>query len=179
MQPLHLFDTQDGRLVFSPFVNDYKVEIDQAALRRTFVIDLDGFAVLVLNALQDRGKIDAERVVGCDQFREDAREHHDANDDEADRTERLLHLARDRMGEKPLYYGWCGGTLLFGSELKALRAHPAVVSALEHVARSLTLVHTLSRMGAPGAQQQPHQVGAVLQPQLLHQVRAVGVYRAG
>lgn len=38
-QPLHLFDTQDGRLVFSPFVNDYKVEIDQQALRRTFVID--------------------------------------------------------------------------------------------------------------------------------------------
>jgi asparagine synthase (glutamine-hydrolysing) len=42
-----------------------------------------------------------------------------------DRKERALTLARDRMGEKPLYYGWQGGTLLFGSELKALRAHPA------------------------------------------------------
>ena len=42
-----------------------------------------------------------------------------------DRTERLLHLARDRVGEKPLYYGWSGDTLLFGSELKALRAHPS------------------------------------------------------
>lgn len=41
-----------------------------------------------------------------------------------DRDERLLHLARDRLGEKPLYYGWMGQTLLFGSELKALRAHP-------------------------------------------------------
>ena len=41
-----------------------------------------------------------------------------------DRTERTLHLARDRMGEKPLYYGWCGKSFLFGSELKALRAHP-------------------------------------------------------
>lgn len=37
---------------------------------------------------------------------------------------RTLHLARDRIGEKPLYYGWQGDTFLFGSELKALRAHP-------------------------------------------------------
>lgn len=46
-----------------------------------------------------------------------------------DREARVLHLARDRMGEKPLYYGWQGQgaarTLLFGSELKALGAHPA------------------------------------------------------
>jgi asparagine synthase (glutamine-hydrolysing) len=42
-----------------------------------------------------------------------------------DRAERTLTLARDRMGEKPLYYGWQSGILLFGSELKALRAHPA------------------------------------------------------
>lgn len=37
---------------------------------------------------------------------------------------RRLHLARDRFGEKPLYYGWAGGMFLFGSELKALRAAP-------------------------------------------------------
>jgi asparagine synthase (glutamine-hydrolysing) len=41
-----------------------------------------------------------------------------------DRQERQLHLARDRAGEKPLYYGWTDGVLVFGSELKALRAHP-------------------------------------------------------
>lgn len=41
-----------------------------------------------------------------------------------DRSEKTLHLARDRMGEKPLYYGWCGKSFLFGSELKSLRAHP-------------------------------------------------------
>lgn len=41
-----------------------------------------------------------------------------------DRKERRLQLVRDRFGEKPLYYGWAGGDFLFGSELKALRAHP-------------------------------------------------------
>ena len=41
-----------------------------------------------------------------------------------DRSEHRLSLARDRMGEKPLYYGWMGSSFLFGSELKALRAHP-------------------------------------------------------
>ena len=41
-----------------------------------------------------------------------------------DRKERRLSLVRDRFGEKPLYYGWVGRDLLFGSELKALRAHP-------------------------------------------------------
>ena len=42
-----------------------------------------------------------------------------------DRRERVLSFARDRFGEKPLYYGVFGDTLLFGSELAALKAHPA------------------------------------------------------
>lgn len=42
-----------------------------------------------------------------------------------DRQDRVLRLARDRMGEKPLYYGAFGPTVLFGSELKSLRAHRA------------------------------------------------------
>ena len=41
-----------------------------------------------------------------------------------DTRTRSLHLVRDRIGEKPLYYGWAGRTFLFGSELKALRMHP-------------------------------------------------------
>jgi asparagine synthase (glutamine-hydrolysing) len=38
-----------------------------------------------------------------------------------DQRERELHLVRDRIGEKPLYYGWQGDSFVFGSELKALR----------------------------------------------------------
>ena len=42
-----------------------------------------------------------------------------------DRQERALHLVRDRLGIKPLYYGWSDDVLLFGSELKSIAAHPA------------------------------------------------------
>src|SRR6185437_8720362 len=38
-----------------------------------------------------------------------------------DKRQRTLVLARDRLGIKPLYYGWAGGHFVFGSELKALR----------------------------------------------------------
>lgn len=43
-----------------------------------------------------------------------------------DRRERDLALVRDRLGIKPMYYGRAGSFVLFGSELKALRAHPAL-----------------------------------------------------
>jgi asparagine synthase (glutamine-hydrolysing) len=51
-----------------------------------------------------------------------------------DRAERVLVLARDRLGEKPLYYGWQRGTFLFGSELKALRQHPAFEGRIDTAA---------------------------------------------
>lgn len=49
-----------------------------------------------------------------------------------DVRQRVLTLARDRMGEKPCYYGWQSGTFVFGSELKALRAHPRFEAELDH-----------------------------------------------
>lgn len=48
-----------------------------------------------------------------------------------DRLERTLYLARDRIGEKPLYWAQCGGVLTFGSELKALKRHPAFDRAID------------------------------------------------
>lgn len=47
-----------------------------------------------------------------------------------DRQTASLTLVRDRFGEKPLYWGQFGSTLLFGSELKAMKQHPAFVSAV-------------------------------------------------
>ncbi|MER3403285.1 MAG: asparagine synthase (glutamine-hydrolyzing) [Armatimonadota bacterium] len=58
-----------------------------------------------------------------------------------DRDTRTLTLARDRLGEKPLYYGWQRGVLLFGSELKALRAHPAFGGEIDRDALALFFRH--------------------------------------
>lgn len=48
-----------------------------------------------------------------------------------DRRDGRLSLARDRMGEKPLYWGWAGRSLVFGSELKALSAHPEFAGGID------------------------------------------------
>ena len=58
-----------------------------------------------------------------------------------DQSDRTLALARDRFGEKPLYYGreWPGGPFLFGSELKALRQHPDFRGEIDRDALTLLL----------------------------------------
>jgi len=58
-----------------------------------------------------------------------------------DRDERVLHLIRDRMGEKPLYYGWTGKTFLFASELKAFRRYPAFHATIDRDAVALLMRH--------------------------------------
>jgi asparagine synthase (glutamine-hydrolysing) len=54
-----------------------------------------------------------------------------------DSKQQLLYLIRDRMGEKPLYYGWCNNYLLFGSELKSLKAHVAWQAEIDPQALNL------------------------------------------
>jgi asparagine synthase (glutamine-hydrolysing) len=56
-----------------------------------------------------------------------------------DRAERALSLARDRMGEKPLYYGWQNGVFLFGSDLSALRVHPSCDGEIDRDATALLM----------------------------------------
>ncbi|MBL4608251.1 MAG: asparagine synthase (glutamine-hydrolyzing) [Pseudomonadales bacterium] len=58
-----------------------------------------------------------------------------------DKQTRTLTLARDRMGEKPLYYGWQGDTFLFGSELKAFKTHPDFRAEVNRDALVLLLRH--------------------------------------
>ncbi len=58
-----------------------------------------------------------------------------------DNSERTLFLARDRMGEKPLYYGHGGDTFLFGSELKSLTAHPDWQGKVNRDALALYMRH--------------------------------------
>ena len=64
-----------------------------------------------------------------------------------DRKERVLSLARDRLGEKPLYYGWQGKAFLFGSELKALRRWPDFSGVIDR--NSLALFLRLHSVPAP------------------------------
>lgn len=59
-----------------------------------------------------------------------------------DKREKRLVLARDRLGIKPLYWSFSDGLLLFGSELKALRAHPGFVARIDRSAVASYLRHT-------------------------------------
>lgn len=62
-----------------------------------------------------------------------------------DRAQRVLTLGRDRIGEKPLYYGWQSAGLntsfIFGSELKALKQHPAFSGKINRGALCLFMRH--------------------------------------
>lgn len=62
-----------------------------------------------------------------------------------DKLDRCITLGRDRLGEKPLYYGWQGAgesaCFLFGSELKALKAHPSFGAEIDRDALALFMRH--------------------------------------
>ncbi len=64
-----------------------------------------------------------------------------------DKEQKTLSLARDRLGEKPLYYGFQKGMFLFGSELKALRQHPSWQGEINRDA--LTLMLRFNHVPAP------------------------------
>ncbi|MGB7888695.1 MAG: asparagine synthetase B, partial [Xanthobacteraceae bacterium] len=58
-----------------------------------------------------------------------------------DRRDRTLTLMRDRLGIKPLYWAKFGNTFLFGSELKALRAHPGWTPRIDQSAVAAFMRH--------------------------------------
>ncbi|RLB93866.1 MAG: asparagine synthase (glutamine-hydrolyzing) [Deltaproteobacteria bacterium] len=59
-----------------------------------------------------------------------------------DQKERSIFLARDRMGQKPLYYGFNNGILFFGSQIKAFRAHPEFKPEIDHAVMPLFLKYS-------------------------------------
>ena len=83
-----------------------------------------------------------------------------------DRSERSLVLARDRFGEKPLYWAEMGGSLLFGSELKALAAHPAWDGAIDRDALGQYM-----RLGWIAAPNTIHRHASKLEPGCLMRVK--------
>ena len=56
-----------------------------------------------------------------------------------DKKHNSIYLVRDRMGEKPLYYGIQNGVFLFGSELKALKKHPEFQGEIDRNSLALQL----------------------------------------
>lgn len=68
-----------------------------------------------------------------------------------DQIEKVLIIGRDRMGEKPIYYGWQGlgenECFLFGSELKAIKCHPSFSSEINR--NSLCLLMRYSYISSP------------------------------
>lgn len=58
-----------------------------------------------------------------------------------DKKLKKIHLVRDRMGEKPLYYGLVNDTFVFGSELKAIRSYPGFCNAVDRGALALYFKH--------------------------------------
>lgn len=58
-----------------------------------------------------------------------------------DTKDKLLTLARDRLGEKPLYWGWSDDFLIFASELKAIKAHPGFKAEINRDSLTLFLRH--------------------------------------
>ena len=102
-----------------------------------------------------------------------------------DAHERTLTLARDRFGEKPLYLGWLRGgrTFVFGSELKALRAHPqfdatidraALIGFMRHgyVATPRSIYQGIGKL-PPGTWQRVHLDGRTDGPHRYYDLRAV------
>lgn len=115
--------TADGRYVLSyngEVYNFQELRLELEALGRRFRSRTD--SEVVLNAWAEWGEAALRRFNGMFAFAL------------WDKVERRLWLARDRYGVKPLYYAACGDAFLFGSEIKALLAHPAFRAEMDRKA---------------------------------------------
>jgi len=108
--------------------NFYKLRVELASLGHSFKGESD--TEVILAAISQWGLEPAlRRFVGMFAFAL------------WDCHSRTLFLVRDRLGIKPLYYGWAGKTFVFGSELKALCGHPGFEREVDRNALSLFFRH--------------------------------------
>lgn len=63
-----------------------------------------------------------------------------------DNQDKTLSLIRDRMGIKPLYYGWVNDQFVFASELKAIALHPDFDRSIDRDVLGLYLSTIISRL---------------------------------
>ena len=109
-QPMH---SQTGRYVITYNGEIYNyLEIRNQLLNRDCKFSSHSDTEVILAAFEEWGVVDSIKLFdGMFAFAV------------WDRQEKKIYLVRDKFGEKPLYYGWVNGTLIFGSELKALREY--------------------------------------------------------
>lgn len=115
--------TRDGRYVLTyngEIYNFQEIRAELESLRYQFRSKTD--SEVLLYAFAEWGRKALERFNGMFAFAL------------WDKKEKTLTLARDRYGIKPLYYTFAGNTLLFGSEIKAILAHPAYRTNLDREA---------------------------------------------
>ena len=106
--------------------------------------------LLMKSTIEWRGHSDTETLLSCFDFWGVEKTLRATNGMFAfslwDRKYRILTLGRDRLGEKPLYYGWQGhgssAAFIFGSELSSLRRHPGFSAQIDRNALSSYMRHT-------------------------------------
>ena len=120
--------TPDGALsvIFNGEIYNFRA-VRKALEKRGHELRTNGDTEVLLYAYREYGEAMLEHLQGMFAFAL------------WDRPRRRLFIARDHLGVKPLYYHWDGAALVFGSELKALVAHPAVPRELDLDALGLYL----------------------------------------
>jgi len=122
-QPMHF---EHLSIVFNGEVYNYR-EIKKELLEKGYSFISDSDTEVVLKAFDCWQHEAVHRFIGMFAFAI------------FNKKTKQLHLYRDRAGVKPLYYRFRNGILLFGSELKALMAHPALDKTLDRNALSFYL----------------------------------------
>src|SRR5947209_2390419 len=126
---------EDGSLaiVFNGEIYNYQ-DLRRSLLARGHVLRTDGDTETIVHLYEEYGPACVHLLRGMFAFAI------------WDRKQQALFVARDRLGEKPLYYHWDGRRLAFASEIKALRLCPDVGRTIDAVA----LDHFLACGYVPG-----------------------------